>query len=75
MQNFAEMSPDSSEEIFAVFISAKRIRHALTTPLQLMAIPHMRSDIELQSEEASMCNNALLCGGLRNYIVGEKLAC
>ena len=33
VQNFAKMPPDSSEEIFMVFIFAERMRDALTTPL------------------------------------------
>ena len=66
------MRPDSPEEIFAVFIFAERMRNALTTPYQLMAIPHERTE-ETNDEEkkqASLCKNGqvfLLCGGLCFY--------
>ena len=86
VQNFTEMHPDSSEEIFMDFIFAKMC-HTLTTPLySYYYAPHgnWRNDTERLSEEASMYNNALvffLCGGLCNYesnrtaTVGEKLGC
>ena len=41
MQIFAEMRLYPPEEIFAVFIFAERKRDALTTPLQMIATPHM----------------------------------
>ena len=51
-QNFAEMCPDSLEEIFVAFIFVKQRRHALTTPLQLMAKPHMRTKETTLNDEA-----------------------
>ena len=85
VQIFTEKRPDSSEEIFAVFIS--RMRDALATPLPVDSyVPYAnrRNDTEWRSKEASLCNNGLiflLRGGLRNYegiktaTAGEKPGC
>ena len=64
------------------------MRDTLTTPYQLMVMPHMqtrKNDTEWQSEEAGFCNNKglvfFLYGTLYNYksirtaTVDEKLAC
>ena len=46
------MRPDSSKEIFAAFIFArKRMREALTTPLQLMPTPHIRTDVNDEAKK------------------------
>ena len=83
VHNFAEMDPDSSEEIF---IFAKWICDALTTPLPVDGhAPHTnwRNDTEWRSKEASLCTNDLVFftyGGLCNYdsirtaAMGGKLA-
>ena len=87
VQIFVEMRPDSSEEFFAFFICAERMRDNLTTPLPVgdhAPYANRRNDTELQSEEASLYNNGLVflfCGELHNYegiktaVAGEKLAC
>ena len=57
VQNFTEMHPDSSEEIFTVFIFMEQRHDTLTTPLPVDShTPHVNS------------NNLvfLLCGGLRS---------
>ena len=72
VQNFVEMRPDSSEEIFAFFF-VEQMLDTLTTPLPADChTPHVnqRKDNEQRSEEANLCNNGLvflLCGGLRKY--------
>ena len=55
-----EMRPDSSEEIFAVFIYTERMHNALTTPLPVDGhAPHanQRNDTEWQSEKATLYDN------------------
>ena len=66
------MCPDSSEEIFVVFIFAERMCDALTTLLLVEShTPHAnrKNDTERRSEEASLCKNGLvfLYEGLCNY--------
>ena len=66
------MCPDSSEEIFVVFIFAERMCDSLTTPLLVEShTPHAnrKNDTERQNDEASLGKNGLvfLYEGLRNY--------
>ena len=55
VQNFAKMPPDSSEEIFMVFIFTERMCDTLTTPLPVDShAPHAnrkKNDTERRSEE------------------------
>ena len=52
VKNFAKMPPDSSEEVFAVFIFVERMCDALTTPLPVTRHANWRKDTERWSEEA-----------------------
>ena len=73
MQIFAEMCPNPSEEIFAVFIFAERKRDALTTPLpDDTHAPYARV-----TEEMTLNDNGLLfllCRVFSNY-ESIKTAC
>ena len=44
VQNFTEVRPDSSEEVFTVFIFAEWCAPLWPHPHQLMATPHMRTE-------------------------------
>ena len=64
VQSFVKIRPDSSEEIFAVFIFTEQMCDALTTPLPADGYtPHAnrrQNNTERRSEEASLCNNGLV---------------
>ena len=67
----------ASEEFFAAFIFAERMRDALSTLLPPHAI--RRNDTERQRDKASLCNNGLvflLCEGLqtnvKNWLVEQN---
>ena len=83
VQIFAKKCPDSSEEIFAVFIFVDAGRSGHTPTSWWPRLVCKPKNTEWRSEEASLCNNGpifLLCWGFHNNegikttAVGEKLA-